>query len=232
MGTQIGCLGRIYRCTHLAWIRDLRWQTQAVWPHLQRLDRDLTELHHPPAMLQGDRSGGKQAIPIVDSLLPVEHHDKMPSLGGDLVRVPLAAGLGHGIHLDKIDDPTRAVGRVLALVVDVDLVTSPSADGLRIAAANKDPAVGVVARPKLNVELEVLVRRLADQVGGALTRSLVSDDRTVFEPPIALADPIPVAHILTVEQRHPSRSGLTECLGRDVKDGEGQGQKSRSKEAC
>ena len=124
---------------------------------LQRLDRDLAELDHASAVLQRERPFLEQAVLGVHGLLPVEHQDQMPSLGGDLVSVPLAAGLGHRDHLDEFDDRAGAVGRILALVEDVRLVAGLVGGLLGIAAAEEDAAVGVVAGPELYVKLEVLV---------------------------------------------------------------------------
>jgi hypothetical protein len=59
-------------------------------------------------------------------------------------------------------DPAGAVGRVLALVEDVDLVAGPVGDVRGFLAADEDAAVGVVARPELDVDLEVLVFSLGD----------------------------------------------------------------------
>src|SRR5262245_4156487 len=106
----------------------------------------------------------EHAVADVDGLLPVEHHDKMPAIGGDLERVPLAGGLGHRVDLGEIDDRAGAVARVGALVEDVDLVAAPGADGGGVLASNEDAAVGLLIRPELGVDLEVLVRVLADEV--------------------------------------------------------------------
>ena len=74
------------------------------------------------------------------------------------------------------------------------------ADLLGVLAAQEDAAVGVVARPEFHVDHEVLVRRLADQMGGALAGHFVGDDGAVLDPPVGFADLIPVAEVLAVEQ--------------------------------
>src|SRR5687767_614927 len=109
---------------------------------LQRLDRHLAELHHALAVLQRERALLEHAVAHGDGLLTVERHGDMAALGSDLECVPLAPGLRHWVHLGEIDDRAGAVGRVFALIVDVDLVAGLGADALRIGAANEDAAVG------------------------------------------------------------------------------------------
>jgi hypothetical protein len=90
-------------------------------------------------------------------------------------------------------NPAGAVARVLALVEDVDLVAGPVGDLRGFLAADEDAAVGIVARPELDVYLEVLVFILGDEMRGGLARALVSDDRAVLNPPVGLADLVPFA---------------------------------------
>src|SRR5712691_3154541 len=89
----------------------------------QRLDLDLAELHDalvlhdPRAVLQRDPPARELAVlDAVDGLVPVEDHGECRALGRDLVDVPFAAGLGHRLHLGDVDDRTRAVARIGALV--------------------------------------------------------------------------------------------------------------------
>ena len=138
---------------------------------LQRLDGDLAELDHARAVLQRERPFGEQAVVELGGFLAVEDYGDLPSLGGDFVGVPFAARLGHRVHLDEMDDPAGAVGRVLALVENVHLIAGPVGDGRGILAAKEDAAVGVVARPELDVHLEVLVFSLGDQMRGGLARA-------------------------------------------------------------
>src|SRR5262245_27422478 len=180
---------------------------------LQRLDRNLAELDGARAVLQREMPLLEHAVADVDGLLPVERHDEMPALGGDLVSVPLARVLGHRVDLGEIDDRTGAVARIGALVEDVDLVAGPGADGGGILASNEDAAVGLLVRPELGVDLEVLVRVLADEVTAL---ALVGDERAVFDTPIGLARAGPVAHRLAVGQRDPARAGLTDRLRRKL----------------
>ena len=96
---------------------------------LEWLDRNLAEFDYARAVLQREVPLLEHSVPDVDGFLPVEHHDEMPPIGGDLESVPLAGGLGHRVHFGEIDDRAGAVARVGALVEDVDLVAGPSADG-------------------------------------------------------------------------------------------------------
>src|SRR5262245_57033775 len=120
----------------------------APYGRLQRLDRDLAEFDRALTVLQSERPLGKKPVVQLGRLLAVEHHGDLPSLGRDFVGVPLPPGLGHRVHLDVMDDPAGAVGRVLALVEDIDLVAGPVTDLGRFLAAEEDSAVGVVARPE------------------------------------------------------------------------------------
>ena len=107
-------------------------------------------------MLQRDRTFGEKTVVEFRGLVAVEHCGDVPPLDGDLVSIPFAAGLGHRMHFDEIDDRACPVSRVRPLIVDIRLVTCPGADGLGIATAHEDAAVGVVARPELDIKLEVL----------------------------------------------------------------------------
>src|SRR5262245_7822982 len=155
----------------------------------------------------------EHAVADVDGLLPVERHDEMPAIGGDLERVPLAGGLGHRVDLGEVDDRAGAVARVGALVEDVDLVAGPGADGGGILASNEDAAVGLLVRPELGIDLEVLVRVLRDEVAAL---ALVSDDCPVLDAPIGVARGGKVAHRLAVGHRHPARAGLPDRTRRKL----------------
>ena len=75
------------------------------WLCLQRLDLDLAEFHHAGAVLQGDRAGGVLGVLDVDGLFAVQDHRELRALGGDVVGIPLAAGVDDAGRL-------RDVGRV------------------------------------------------------------------------------------------------------------------------
>ena len=149
----------------------------------------------------------------VRGLLAVEHDGDLPSLGGDLEGVPFAAGLGHRVHLDEIDDAAGAVGRVLALVEDVDLVAGPVGDLGGSCSAGRCRCWRR-RLPRTRRRAGSPCSCLADQMRGALARRLVGDDRAVLEPPVGLADPVPFARCLAVEQRDPARAGLAGASGR------------------
>jgi hypothetical protein len=187
---------------------------------LQRLDRDLAEFDGARAVLQREMPLLEHAVAHVDGLLPVEHHDEMPAIGRDLESIPLAGGLGHRVDLGEIHDRAGAVARVGALVVDVDLVAGPGADGRGVLASNEDAAVGRLVRPELGVDLEVLVRALGDEVTAL---ALVGDERSVLDAPIGLSRAGPVAHRLAVGQRDPARAGLADRLRRKL-DGDETGR--------
>ena len=183
-------------------------------------------------MLQRERPFGEQAVVELRGLLAVEDHGDLPSLGGDFEGVPFAARFGHRVHLDEMDDPAGAVGRVRALVENVHLIAGPVGDCRGILAANEDAAVGIVARPELDVHLEVLVFGLGDQMRGGLARAFVGDDRAVLDPPVGLTDAVPfAADGLAVEQRDPARAGLTRGPGRGV-DGDGCDDEPYGKGEC
>src|SRR5215510_9946059 len=80
----------------------------------------------------------------VDGLLPVERHDECVAFGRDLIDIPFAGGLRHGIDLGQADDRTGAIVRLGALVPDVHLVGVGGCHLGGVGAANEDAAVGVV----------------------------------------------------------------------------------------
>src|SRR5438093_7734579 len=129
----------------------------------------------------------------------------MRTLGRDFVGVPFAARLRHRVDLRHIDDGAGAVGRIGPFVEDVDLVADLGVDLRRLVAANEDAAVGVIIGPELGLDLEILVRLLADEIGGILALGdLVRNQRPVFHRPIGFADLGPVAHLGAVDERHPA----------------------------
>src|SRR6478752_6671245 len=196
---------------------------------LEWLDRNLAEFDYARAVLQREVPLLEHSVPDVDGFLPVEHHDEMPPIGGDLESVPLAGGLGHRVHFGEIDDRAGAVARVGALVEDVDLVAGPSADGSGVFASDEDATVGFLVSPELGVDLEVLVRVLGDEVA-ALT--LICDECAVLDAPISLSCAVPVAHGLAVGQRDPARAGLADRLRHKLNCGEaGSEQRNGSRKS-
>jgi hypothetical protein len=133
--------------------------------------------------------------------LPVQHHRDLPAFGRDFVGIPFAARLRHRIDLHEVRDRSGAVGRVGALVENVDFVAGVVADLLRLAAPDEHAAVCVIACPKLHVQDEVFERLLAHEIIVGLRYLVVGDSRAVLEPPIALAEFVPVTHVSVVEQR-------------------------------
>src|SRR5499426_4595358 len=171
--------------------------------HLAPLDRAAGSVVRDVAELKSERPLRESAVLDVDRLDPVQHHDQLAALGGDLVGVPPSAGLGHRRYLGEIDDRPRAVGRVGALVVDIHFVGALRSDLGRIGRADEDPAVRVVIRPELGPDHEILVGVLRDEVAAL---ALVGDDRAPFGSPVGVADPVPVLEArAAVDQRHPPR---------------------------
>src|SRR4029077_9739483 len=117
------------------------------------------------AVLQRDAAFRELAVGrAVDRLGAIERDVEARALGGDLVDIPLAAGLEHGRGLGGVDDRAGAVARIGARVEDVHLIGVLGADLGGIGAADEDAAVGVVADPELGPDLEVAVIILGDQV--------------------------------------------------------------------
>src|SRR5262245_8363239 len=103
----------------------------AVWGmRLQLLDLDLAPLDGAAgvalgraiAELQRDRPLRELAVVQGGRLGAVQHDGQLRAFGGDLIGVPLAAGLGHGRYRGVMDDAAGAVGGVGTLVEDVRLV--------------------------------------------------------------------------------------------------------------
>src|SRR5947208_1042369 len=118
------------------------------WHGLQRLDLHLAPFDGAAgsafvkvAKLEGERSLRELAVLDIYRLGTVEHDGQLRTLGGDLIGVPFAAGLGHGRYLGHIDDGPGAVLRLRALVIDIHLVGALGADVFGIGNANKDAAV-------------------------------------------------------------------------------------------
>src|SRR5262249_44932124 len=124
---------------------------------LQRLDCDLAEFDRALAELQREWSFGVHAAADARSLLSVEHNGKVAALGRNLHGAPLATSLRHWVGLGVIGGCGGAVGRVGARVVDVALVAGLGAGLLGVLAADEDAAVGIIADPKLGMDLEVFV---------------------------------------------------------------------------
>jgi hypothetical protein len=103
-----------------------------------RLERDLAELDHALAVLQRERSLDPHAVVDFRGLLAIENGGDIASLGGNFVGVPLAAGRRHRVYLRVKDNCAGAIGRVLALVEDIDLVTAFGTGHLGTAAAQED----------------------------------------------------------------------------------------------
>jgi len=82
--------------------------------------------------------------------------------------------------------------------------------------------------PKFDVQLKIFIRRLADEIGWVLTGLLVGDHCAVLKAPVALADPVPIAHGLVVEQRRPAITGLARGLRRQLDGGYTQRQEAHS----
>ena len=132
-------------------------------------------------MLQRERPFGEQAVVKLCGLFAIEDDGNLPSFGSDFVSIPFTASLGHRIHLDEVDNPPSAVGRVLALVENVHLIAGPVGDVRGILAAQEDAAVSVVARPELDIHLEVFVFGSGDQMRGGLARAFVRDNGAVLD---------------------------------------------------
>src|SRR5215510_9267176 len=169
--------------------------------HLAPLDRAARSVVGNVAELKSERPLRESAVLDVDRLDPVQHHDQLAALGGDLVGVPPSAGLGHRRYLGEIDDRPRAVGRIGPLVVDIHFIRALRADLGWFGRADEDPAVRVVIRPELGPDHEILVGVLRDEVAAL---ALVGDDRAPFGAPVGVADPVPVLEArAAVDKRHP-----------------------------
>src|SRR4029450_7188497 len=74
---------------------------------------------------------------VTGKLWSTSSQNPSPPRGRFVQGVPFAAGLGHGIHFDEIDNGASAIGRVPALVENVHLITGPGANGFGIATGNE-----------------------------------------------------------------------------------------------
>src|SRR5258708_191038 len=130
----------------------------------ERPDLDLAEPHDAAAVLKRDPPLGELGIlGAVDGLDAVEDDGELRAFGGDVIGVPLVAGLGHRRYLGNIDDRAGAVARVGARIEDVDLIGICRRDLLGIGGADEDAAVGGGVDPELRPELEVAVFLLRNQ---------------------------------------------------------------------
>src|SRR5215211_3686278 len=200
---------------------------------LQRLDGDLAELDHALAELQRQWSFGVHAAADGRGFLAVERDGKVAALGRNLHRAPFATGLGHRVDLGVIDDGAGAVARIGPCVVDVALVAGLGSGLLGILAADEDAAVGIVAGPELDVDLEVLVFFLRDQERRGLGVLLVlGHDRAVVDREIGVAVAFPVIEILAVEERDPALAGLGLRRTGHGKRAESQNSDGECRPAC
>ena len=81
----------------------------------------------------------------------------MITLGGDVIGVPVASRLRHGLNFRHIYDGACAVAWIWSFVINIDLVGIDSVDEFGITDANEDAAVGFIIHPKLSLNLKVLV---------------------------------------------------------------------------
>src|SRR5258708_7904366 len=178
------------------------WQMPRSPRGSERPGLHLAESHDAAAVLQREPALGELGIlGAVDGLDAVEDHGEFPAFGGDVIGVPLVAGLGHRRHLGNIDDRAGAVTRVGARIEDVDLIGICRRDLLGIGGADEDAAVGGGVDPELGPELEVAVFLLRDQEAVA---EVGLHDAALEEPPIGVADGLPIVQVGAVEQGGPT----------------------------
>src|SRR5262245_6793299 len=135
----------------------------------------------------------------------IQRDGQLRAPGVDLVDVPLAAGLGHGVHHRDVDNATRAIARVGARVPDVHLVGADGAYLVGIAGADEDAAVGIAFAVELRIDVEVLVGFLGDEIPAL---ALVGHDGAALRAPVGVALSHEVVKAgLPVDQRLPSLSG-------------------------
>src|SRR5687767_2411524 len=100
------------------------------WPRaargflLQLFDEQFTDLDRPPVVLNAEPSFREPAVLGADGDDAVQLDGDLGALGVDLVGVPAAAGLVHGIHHGDIDEASRAVRRIRVLVPDLRLISA------------------------------------------------------------------------------------------------------------
>src|SRR5262245_46928799 len=91
------------------------WMSSAVrsrWRARMRLQRPKTnvpELDRPGTVLKGDVALRMLGVVDVHHLHPVDQHGHLRALGGDVDRVPLAAGHDDARRLRDVDDRAGAI---------------------------------------------------------------------------------------------------------------------------
>src|SRR5258708_14438419 len=132
------------------------WIKRAIDRGLQRPDLHLAPLDAATggilgavAELQGKRSLRVLPVPNVDCLDSVQHDSELRALGGDLVGVPLAAGLRPGRDFGHVYDRSGAIPRLRTLVGDVHFLAGDGPDLDPSAAPPQNAAVLPVFRPEL-----------------------------------------------------------------------------------
>jgi hypothetical protein len=113
------------------------------WHRLQRLDFHLAEFHDARGILKRERPTSVLAVLNIHRAGSVERHGKLRAFRRDLIGVPSTTGFGHRRYFGHVDDGSRAVIRLGALVVDLHLIASCGAGFLRIGTAYEDAAVGI-----------------------------------------------------------------------------------------
>src|SRR5690349_16510972 len=166
----------------------------------QRPDLHFAKLHNAGAVLERNPPTQKLVVLPCGGTNPVKRITKVRAFRCDLVNIPLTARFQHRRRFGDIHDCAGTVIRIRPLVVNVNLVTSCVADLLRIYATKEDAAVRIRIDPELRSELKVGVGIPGNQIAVPVIRL----DDAIRQPPVRLANNIPLLEVGTVEERDPA----------------------------
>ena len=101
---------------------------QRLYLNLAKFD-DAAFVGHALTVLERDAPRGEfVGRRVIDGLLVVEHHRERVAPRRDLVNVPLAGGMRHGIDRGNVDDRAGAIFLHRASIPDVHLIGGLAAD--------------------------------------------------------------------------------------------------------
>ena len=163
-------------------------RSRFISARLKRLDFHLAKFHDARGILKRDRPASILAVLNINGADAVEDDGELRAFSRDLNRIPSTSGFGHRRYLRYIDDGAGTVIRVRAFVVDIHLVGIFRADLLRVGTAYEDAAVRSRINPDLGPDLKICVGILRHQ----MSTTLISLNDAVLQPPISIADPVPM----------------------------------------
>src|ERR1035438_9925550 len=145
-----------------------------------RLDFYVSELNLAAAgiLLQANHSRGVLGVRAVQDYLAVQHDDEVVAVSGDLVAVPLIRQDLSRCRFDGIHQGAGLVSR--PKIPNLQLITGLGGDAARFLRAEKNAAIGFLADPELNLQVEIAEHVVRAKPFAAVA---VADDGAIGHPP-------------------------------------------------